>query len=354
MIYKPFALAAALTAPAIALAQSSPAIYGVVDASLRHTSGLTASHAASAGSSTSLASGVNSTSRLGFRGREDLGGGLYALLNLETGLNIDTGAAANANKFFDRAAIVGVGDTWGQVTAGRQTTVLADAIGPVDPVGMRFASFNPNIATAALSSHGLGLEYGASGSSGGSYRLDNSVKYVGHVGPLTARAMYSFGENAGAASAQSSVGVGLGYAMDGWVVSGAYQHFKTARDLPLQAATLGVAYQQGGVRLAVNTARNAADTSSTARTVQRLHSVGATWSASSAVDLTLALYRLQRTRTAMSEDGYSRAIAFAEYKLSKRTRLYVEVDRTRWMSGYQGAAAKATGAGFSSGLVHTF
>lgn len=115
---------------------------------------------------------------------------------------------------------MGLGGGWGQVTAGRQTNLLADAISPVDPVGMRFASFNPNIATAALSSHGLGVEYGAAGSTSGSYRLDNALKYSGRFGPLTARAMYSFGENTGRASAQSSVGAGLSYTNAGWVVSG--------------------------------------------------------------------------------------------------------------------------------------
>jgi predicted porin len=347
-------LAAALCAPALALAQASPTIYGVVDASVRHTSGLTQAHTPSAAASTGLASGVNSTSRLGFRAREDLGDGLYAIINLETGLNIDTGGTANANKFFDRASVIGVGDAWGQVTAGRQTNMLADAISAVDAVGMRFASFNPNIATAALSAHGLGLEYGAAGSATGSYRLDNSLKYAGKFGPVTARVMYSFGENVGAGSAQSSVGAGLAYAADGWVVSGAYQRFKTSRELALQAATLGAAYQLGSVRLAVNTARSEAVTSATATTVQRVHSAGATWAATGAVDFTAAVYRLERARTGLKGDGYTRAILFAEYKLSRRTRLYAELDRTRWQGGYQGGAAKTGGSGLSGGVVHTF
>lgn len=354
MIPQKLALAATLCAPALALAQASTTIYGVLDASVRHASGLTQANAPSAAASTGLASGVNSTSRLGFRAREDLGGGLFALINLETGLNIDTGATANGSKFFDRASVVGLGDAWGQVTAGRQTNVLADAISPVDALGMRFASFNPNIATAALSSHGLGLEYGTAGATTGSYRMDNALKYVGQMGPVTARVMYSFGENAGAGSAQSSVGAGLAYVADGWVVSGAYQRFKTSRDLALQAATLGAAYQLGSVRLAFNTARSEAATSATTTTVQRVHSAGATWAATGAVDLTAAVYRLERARTGMRGDGHTRAILFAEYKLSRRTKLYAELDRTRWQGGYQGAGAKTGGAGVSGGMVHTF
>lgn len=348
-------LAAALSLPAIALAQQGgPTVYGIVDASVRHTSGLTAANAPAAASANGLASGVNNTSRIGFRGREDLGDGMYALFNLETGLNVDTGVTANTTKVFDRVAIVGLSDAWGQVTLGRQTSLLADAISPVDAVGMRFASFNPNIVTAALSNHGLGVEYGATGSSSGSYRLDNSFKYAGSFGPMTARAMYSLGENVGSTAAQHSAGAGLSYAAGGWVVSGAYQRFTTAADLPLRAATLGAAYQLGSVRLAVNTARSHAQTSATARTEQRTHSAGATWSATSTIDLTAAWYRVERERTGARQDGYSRSMLFAEYRLSRRTKIYAELDRTHWYAGYQGTAAKSRATGISSGIVHTF
>ncbi len=354
MAYRSLAAAAALCAPALAFSQTSLTVYGIADAGVRYGSGLTAANAPAATSTTGVASGVNSTSRFGLRGREDLGGGLHALFNLETGLNLDTGTTANSTKFFDRAAIVGLGGGWGQVTAGRQTNLLADAISPVDPVGMRFASFNPNIATAALSSHGLGQEYGSAGATTGSYRLDNSVKYTGRFGPVTARAMHSFGENAGRASAQASTGAGLAYAAGPWAVSGAYQRFKTATQLELEAATLGAAYQWDSVRLALNTARSEADTSATARTVQRVHSAGLTWAATSAVDLTASLYRLDRQRTGQRDDGYTRAILFAEYKLSRRTRLYAELDRTHWRDGYQGAANKARATGVTTGVLHTF
>lgn len=209
-------LAAALTVPAIAFAQQGgPTVYGIVDASARHASGLTAANAPAAASVNGVASGGNNTSRIGFRGREDLGDGMYALFNLETGLSADTGTTANATKFFDRAAIVGLGGALGQVTMGRQTNLLADAVSPVDAVGMRFAAFNPNIVTAALSNHGLGVEYGATGSSSGSYRLDNSLKYTGTFGPVTARAMYGMGENTGSTAAQHSAGAGLAYAAGG-------------------------------------------------------------------------------------------------------------------------------------------
>ena len=82
-----------------AMAQSTDVtLYGVVDLGLRNGSGLTASNAPTAGSSHSLGSGIHTTSRWGLRGSEDLGGGAKALFNLESGLNADTGAPANATK----------------------------------------------------------------------------------------------------------------------------------------------------------------------------------------------------------------------------------------------------------------
>lgn len=353
-LLRPLAAAAALAVPALACAQSSVTIYGIADLGVRRTSGLSATNAAvPSGSATALASGVNNTSRLGFRGREDLGGGLFATFNLETGLNLDTGLPANA-KFFDRASTVGLGGGWGTVTAGRQTNLLADAIGPVDPVGMRFAAFNPNIATTALSAHGLGIEYGSAGATTGSYRLDNAVKYTGRFGPVTARAMHGFGENLAGTRPQSSTGAGLAYADGGLAVSGAWQTFRSPAGLTLDAATVGAAYQWGAVRLAANTGRSEAETTATARTVQQVHSLGSTWGVTPAVDLTAAVYRLNRQRTGQRDDGYTRAIFFAEYKLSRRSRLYAELDRTRWRDNFQGAANKPTGTGATVGLIHTF
>ncbi len=346
--------AAVLAVPAIVHAQSSVTIYGIADAGFRHTSGLTSANAAANGSSNSLASGVDNTSRLGFRGVEDLGGGLRASFNFETGLNVDSGATANATKFFDRASWVGIGADWGTFTFGRQTNLLADAINPVDAVGMRFAGFNPNIVSTALSSHGLGIEYGTTGANTGAYRLDNSVKYNGKFGPFTARAMYSLGENSGDTSAQTSMGLGGVFASGGFTVSGAHQTFKSASHLDLDGSTLGVAYQWETVKLAANYGRSKGETTLTARTVQKVSSVGATWAVVPLVDLTAAYYRLERARSGAGVDGYGRVILFAEYKLSRRTKLYAEADRTNWRNGYQGAGNKSKGTGTTLGMMHTF
>ena len=338
-----------------ALAQTDGVtLYGVVDLGVRQASGLSAANAPAPGTSRSLGSGIHTTSRWGLRGSEDLGGGAKALFNLESGLNADTGAPANSTKYFDRASWVGLQGGWGTLALGRQTTTLADAISPVDPLAMRFASFNPNIGVTALSQHGLGIEYGSAGANSGSYRLDNAVKYTGRWGGVTARAMVGVGEVASQASALSSRGVGLAWAGEGVVVSGAFQSFNDVNKRTLDGATLGAAYQWGAVRLAANAGRNKAETAAGRFTVQRVLSAGATWSATGLTDITAAYYKVDRSRTGAADDGYGRLVAFAEHKLSRRTKVYAELDHTRWRNGFQGAANKAHATGVSAGVVHSF
>ena len=79
-----------------------------------------------------------------------------------------------------------------------------------------------------------------------------------------------------------------------------------------------------------------------------------TWAATPWVDLKAAYYKVDRSRTGAADDGYGRLVAFAEYKLSRRTKVYAELDNTRWRNGFLGAANKATATGISAGVVHTF
>jgi len=347
-------LCAVLASTCAAAQTSSVTLYGTLDLGARHGSGLTAGNAPAAESASSLGSGIHTTSRWGLRASEDLGGGAKALFQLESGINADTGSSANASKYFDRAAWLGLQGGWGTLALGRQTTTLADAVSPVDPLGMRFAGFNPSINVAALSQHGLGIQFGSAGATSGSYRLDNSLKYTGRWGGLTARAMWGLGEVAGQSGALSSRGLGLAYAAQGLTVSGAFQTFKDANQRELDAATLGAAYQWGRLRLAVNAGRSKAETAVNQHTVQRLLSAGATWAVSAQNDLTTAYYRVDRTRSGAADDGYGRFVAFAEHKLSRRTKLYAELDHTRWRHGFQGAANKSRATAVSAGVVHSF
>lgn len=113
------AAALALAAPA-AFAQGSVTIYGTLDAGLQYSD----TGVPGAGSIKSLSSGNQYANRLGFRGSEDLGGGMHAVFNLEHGLDLDTGAAQTlgTGAFWARRAHVGLKGSFGEVLLGRDYT----------------------------------------------------------------------------------------------------------------------------------------------------------------------------------------------------------------------------------------
>lgn len=336
------------------LAQSSAVVYGIMDAGVRSTSGMSPANVRSVGNASMINSGINTTSRLGYRGTEDLGGGLQALFFLESGLNINSGATSSSTKFFDRGAYTGLKGGFGTLTIGRQNTLLADAVSPVDPLATRFASLNSNVAISALSAHQLGTEYGASGSSTGSYRLDNSLKYAYGFGKTTARVMHAFGNQSDSNSKLSSTGVSIDYRGADWQGVLAYTEFKTVTGLSLKGYVSGVAVPVGAGSLKLTYSGHTANTTATAKTRNQVLGLGGTWPLTPQIDLVVGHYQVNRSRSAAADDGYNRTIAFLEYKLSKRSLVYLEADSTRWKKDYLGAGLDGRSTGLSLGMKHSF
>jgi len=129
---------------ASAHAQTNVTIYGLVDA------GLVSERGGSAGTVTKVTSGIGSQSRLGFKGTEDLGNGLSAIFQLETGYKIDDGSLDSANTIFNRQAFVGLkSKDAGTLTLGRQYTMLYNAMSQVaDPFGAGYAGSIKNLFAA--------------------------------------------------------------------------------------------------------------------------------------------------------------------------------------------------------------
>ncbi len=92
-----------LASSGAAHAQSTVTVFGVMDLGIQYTNG------DGGGSVKALSNGGLSTSRLGFRGTEDLGGGLRAGFWLEGSLNPDTGTgrASNSNNQTSGAGVAG-------------------------------------------------------------------------------------------------------------------------------------------------------------------------------------------------------------------------------------------------------
>ncbi len=185
-----------------AQAQSSVTIYGIVDTGVTYTSkAQTPAGGTNTGSKFAMNSGVIQGSRIGFKGVEDLGGGLSAVFNLETGFNNDNGAlngqdSTTSNNLFRRKSVVGLAGGFGSVLVGRQTD-WADTISAYTAV----ADFGGVIQNSGSNLNRLQ-----------GVRTNNSISYTtNNLGGFTGNLMYGFGETAGKTSAGQSFGLGGKY-----------------------------------------------------------------------------------------------------------------------------------------------
>ena len=152
----------------------SVTLYGMLDAGIESVSNV----ASAGGSITRMPSNTGIIpSRLGFRGKEDLGGGLSAIYTLEMGFGVDTGASGQGGRLFGRQSTVGLSGDWGAVTLGRQWTMLFWSILDSDIVG-------PSV-------YGIGSLDNYIPNS----RIDNSIAYKGKFGNVTVGGTYSLGRD---------------------------------------------------------------------------------------------------------------------------------------------------------------
>ena len=164
-------LAILLCLPLAAAAQNVT-VYGLIDLAVERVSD-TAPNGAALVRMPSLTGSV--PSRLGFRGSEDLGGGLQLVFTLEQGLGADTGGLNQGGRAFGRQSFVGLSGRWGTLSFGRQYTMLywalldADVIGPSAYSMASLDSYFPNArADNALAWRGRwgGWQLGATWSPG--------------------------------------------------------------------------------------------------------------------------------------------------------------------------------------------
>jgi predicted porin len=185
------ALAVLAATSSSVFAQSSVTIYGTVDA------GFVAERGGKTGNLSKVSSGVASASRLGFKGTEDLGGGLSAVFVLEGGIKADTGESDVAGSIANRQSFVGLSSKEaGTITLGRQYTPWYNALSQVgDPFGAGLAGSAKNMFPA----NGINV------------RNSNAVVYkTPDYSGVSAEVFYGFGEQQ-QSSTQRQLGVSLNY-----------------------------------------------------------------------------------------------------------------------------------------------
>ena len=328
---KKLALAMTLFAASegMAFAQSNVTVYGVVDANVTYEK-----NGGPAGSVLRLDSGGQSGSRLGFRGIEDLGGGLSASFVLENGLLADTGAAAQGGLLFGRQAWVGLTGAPGSVKLGRQNNAVFNTMIALDPFG---------VALAGDSSRLFNL-YG--------FRMNNTASYATPaMGPFSGQVLYGFGEVAGNTTASRQIGASASYAGGPLLLTVAYHNAENALGTDSAKTTIvGGTYDfhviKAHLAYAFNKGVGTLDT--------RDALIGVTVPLGSVT--LLASYIRKDDRVNANADANQIALG-ASWELSKRTNLYSSVGRTANDSlvSYGGAGAPgATDRLFNVGIRHKF
>ena len=250
---------AALAVVGAASAQSSVTIFGVVDATVAIGNGDTANR-------TQLTNSGYNSSRLGFRGVEDLGGGLKAKFWLEAGVMNDNGAGAATNTTnqgtggvlttgnppvsaglatngsqgltFNRSSWVSVEGSMGELRLGRDYT----------PQFWSFTVFDP------FGTNGVGTTQALNSSAGGFtiVRASNSIGWKSpNWGGFGIWAQTYLGENASSAASQAGDGaaIRLSYANGPFSVALATSKTTTGATTDVTSTNVALSYDLRVVQL---------------------------------------------------------------------------------------------------------
>jgi predicted porin len=272
----------------VSTAMADVTVYGRVDAGVTFSNG-----------STSVASGVTGTPRLGFKGSEDLGGGLSANFGIETGFN---NIAEAATSIGDRGAFIGVAGGFGSVKIGSSLLTPSFFVSAAtDATGL------PNYLPAESRRWGQGHQ---------NLRHDNAIQYDNSIGGVAVKVSYVPAANN---TNQARTDLAAIYNANGLTLALA-SHSDADR-----STIMGVGYDFGTAR--VTYSRSSGTTATTGSGMGISMPMGA-------VTLGAAVYK---------DDDSSATVAHAAYSLSKSTGLNVYVQ-----------APKGSDSTIGVGLSHSF
>jgi predicted porin len=297
-----------------AAAQSNVTVYGLVDMNIGIIDKLSDHTSAGGGNAVRVNSGGMNTSRLGFLGSEDLGGGMKALFQLEMGIAADTGVADTP--LFKRQATVGLEGRYGTVLLGRAFTTVYDFVLPYDPMG-----YAPQYSWAPLGNATGASKYGMT------FAFDNMVKYQGRTGNLSYGASYGAGERSSAGDGAKGA-VAFNYAAGPWSAVATYERINGLPDAATgfrgdtTAWHLGAMYSFGKVKLQAAMRDYQQEAAGAPDVRARLYWAGTTAMVTPAVTLAGVVY-YQDVRHGPAEADPFMAVGRVRYALSRRTDLYV-------------------------------
>jgi predicted porin len=321
-----------------------------------------------------VGSGISS-SQLGFRGSEDMGGGLRASFWLEAALNNDSGAggATNVNNQASGGAIAGLNGGQGLTFARRSTVSLSGGFGEIrlgrdyTPQFWNWTVYDPfgtngvGTTRTMLSSLAVGGVYGGTG--GTSVRASNSITYLFNHAPnatyaaggngLHAAVQMYYGENlSSAANKSDGSGNGIRIGYNAGPLSVAFGAGQTKMlNANMRMSNIGAAYDMKVVRVMAQITKDKSGTVSGDGMLLGLTApVGA--------GLLRASYSTYENNTTKAESKQT-AIGYV-HNLSKRTRAYATYARVGNSGGAAASLGGATGVanksstGIDIGMTHSF
>lgn len=335
---------AAVAASSAALAQSSVTLFGIVDVAVRNVK-------QGGVSQSSLSQDGTASSRIGFRGVEDLGGGMSASFWLEGALDPDTGNAAGLT--FQRRSTVSLSGGFGEVRLGRDYTPTFWNHNVYDPFGTNGVGSSTNT-------------FGALGSGATTVvRANNTIAYfTPNISGFQGQFQYAFKETQTDNDPNKYAGLRLTYNAGPLSVAlaTAAEGSAAANVNKFKRTNVGASYDFGFIKpMAQYTIGKFETNAGVDQEVKHLM-VGLT------APVGPGLIKASYTRSSYDNfagDANQVAIGY-EYGLSKRTALYTNYSR---ISNKVGAAfsvsaeAGATGAavtpgqssrGFEVGVRHSF
>lgn len=322
------ALAVLASFAGVASAQTSVTVYGLVDA------GITSETGGAGGSVLKLATGVQSGNRLGFKGTEDLGGGLKANFQLEEGFNLDTGTGRQG-ALFGRQAYVGLSGNFGAVNLGRQYNPFFVSLDAIDPFGTGLTGATTNLMNSS------------------SVRTNNAITYStpGNLGGFNASVLYGLGEVVGDRSLNRTIDASVGYANGPVAVTFAYDNVNVTATNTSKLALLGGTFDFGPVKAhaAVESEKDDVGTDFRDYMVGLSAPVGA--------GTILASYIKKTDKSASGNFGSKQLAIGYTYAMSKRTNLYTSYGRIRndsaaaFFVGDASSGGTAPSAGGNSGAL---
>lgn len=351
------ALAVLGTFAGVASAQSTVTLFGIVDVGIRNVK-----NGSNADLWTQATDGLNS-SRLGFRGVEDLGGGASAGFWLEAGLAADSGGMGGSNglaaptngsaNIFNRRATVSLMGGWGEVRLGRDYTPGFWNTTIFDPFGTNGVGAFTNLSIAY---NALGLAI-----TNTSYvRANNSFGYLlpSNLGGLYGQVQTSLQEQ-GAPNGNKQSSGRIGYAAGPFNVALSYQKTEFAA-IDWEHMNLAGSWNFGFMNLMAQY-----DTTEAGTAEQKMFLIGAVVPLGQG-ELKVAYTDADQKGTIgavniNSSDSKQLAIGYV-YNLSKRTALYgtyseIKNDGIAQFVIPGGSGAPGPGGdskGFEFGLRHAF